>query len=35
MSILLAEEMARVLSVLQQGLNSPEHQKFVQQLGGE
>jgi len=34
-SALLAGEMARVLSVLQQGLNSPEHQKFVQQLGRE
>jgi Uma2 family endonuclease len=32
---LLAGEMATVLSVLQQGLNSPEHQKFVQQLGRE
>ncbi len=34
-SALLAGEMATVLSVLQQGLNSPEHQKFVQQLSGE
>jgi Uma2 family endonuclease len=31
---LLAREMTTVLSVLQQGLNSPEHQDFVQQLGG-
>lgn len=31
-SALLAGEMTTVLSVLQQGLNSPEHQAFVQQL---
>jgi Uma2 family endonuclease len=29
---LLAGDMVRVLAVLQQGLNSPEHQEFVQQL---
>ena len=34
-SALLAGEMATVLSVLQQGLNSPEHQAFVQQLSHE
>ncbi len=33
-SALLSGEMTTVLSVLQQGLNSPEHQKFVQQLSG-
>jgi Uma2 family endonuclease len=31
-SALLSGEMTTVLSVLQQGLNSPEHQAFVQQL---
>lgn len=31
---LLAGEMTTVLAVLQQGLNSPEHQAFVQQLSG-
>jgi Uma2 family endonuclease len=31
-SALLAGEMTTVLSVLQQGLSSPEHQAFVQQL---
>jgi Uma2 family endonuclease len=29
---LLAEDMARVLATLQQGLNSPEHAAFVEQL---
>jgi Uma2 family endonuclease len=29
---LLAGDMVRVLAVLQQGLNSPEHQEFVQRL---
>jgi Uma2 family endonuclease len=29
---LLAGDMVSVLAVLQQGLNSPEHQEFVQQL---
>ncbi|QZZ22893.1 Uma2 family endonuclease [Leptothermofonsia sichuanensis E412] len=33
-SALLSGEMTTVLSVLQQGLNSPEHQAFVQQLSG-
>jgi Uma2 family endonuclease len=32
MSALLAGDMATVLSVLQQGLNSPEHQTFVRSL---
>jgi Uma2 family endonuclease len=31
-SALLSGELAIVLSVLQQGLNSPEHQAFIQQL---
>lgn len=35
MTDLLAENMTRVLAVLQDGLNSPEHQAFVQQLSGE
>ena len=33
-SALLSGEMTTVLSVLQQGLNSTEHQEFVQQLRG-
>ncbi|QZZ23336.1 Uma2 family endonuclease [Leptothermofonsia sichuanensis E412] len=33
-SALLSGEMTTVLSVLQQGLNSSEHQAFVQQLSG-
>ncbi|MDX2243010.1 MAG: Uma2 family endonuclease [Leptolyngbyaceae cyanobacterium bins.302] len=32
---LLAGEMTTVLAVLQQGLNSPEHQAFVQQLSSQ
>ncbi len=32
MSALLAEDMTRVLAVLQQGLNSPEHKAFVREL---
>lgn len=32
---LLAGNMTRVLTVLQDGLNSPEHKAFVQQLSGE
>lgn len=32
---LLSGEMTTVLSVLQQGLNSPEHQAFVQQFSGQ
>ena len=35
MSDLLAGNMQQVLAVLQLGLNSPEHQIFVQQLSGE
>ncbi|WP_138505446.1 Uma2 family endonuclease [Nostoc sp. PA-18-2419] len=34
MSNLLAGNMQQVLAVLQSGLNSPEHQLFVQQLSG-
>lgn len=35
MSDLLAGNMQQVLAMLQLGLNSPEHQIFVQQLSGE
>ncbi|RCJ18217.1 hypothetical protein A6770_06485 [Nostoc minutum NIES-26] len=35
MSDLLAGNMQQVLAILQLGLNSPEHQLFVQQLSGE
>ncbi len=34
-SALLSGEMTTVLSVLQQGLNSPDHQAFMQQLAKE
>lgn len=30
---LLSNQMARVLEVLQEGLQSPEHEAFVEQLG--
>jgi hypothetical protein len=35
MSDLLAGNMQQVLAVLQLGLNSPEHQIFVQQLSSQ
>jgi hypothetical protein len=31
---LLDKDIARVLAVLQQGLNTPEHAEFVRQLAG-